>query len=150
MQTPTALDFDDNGHLLVTCAAGLLEFELVTGAGWQRVTNSDFAGLPVDQGFHVSRSRTNFDPATMSGPAYYNLQPSDVVQGRFVSDNPGDMNCDGVVDFGDINPFVLALTDPALYSRTFRSCNILNGDVNGDGLVDFGDINPFVGLLSGQ
>ncbi len=149
VQFPTALEFDDGGNLFVTCAAGLLEFQKATGGGWQRVLNSDFAGLPVGQDFHLTRSRTNFDPATMSGPGYYNLPPSEVVQGQFVSDNPGDLNCDGLVDFGDINPFVLALTDPAGYARAFRSCNILNGDINGDGLTNFGDINPFVRLLTG-
>jgi len=62
---------------------------------------------------------------------------------------PGDMNCDGLVDFGDINPFVLAMTDPAGYQMAFPDCDIMNGDINGDGLFDFGDINPFVSLLAG-
>ncbi len=62
----------------------------------------------------------------------------------------GDLNCDGRVDFGDINPFVLALTDPAAYSVQYPRCHILNADINGDGVVDFGDIDPFVALLGGQ
>jgi hypothetical protein len=64
-------------------------------------------------------------------------------------DTPGDLNCDGTVDFGDINPFVLALANPAAYATTYPDCDIMLGDVNGDGSVDFGDINPFVALLSG-
>jgi hypothetical protein len=60
----------------------------------------------------------------------------------------GDLNCDGVVNFDDINPFVLALTDPAGYAATYPSCNILLADVNADGVVDFDDINPFVALLT--
>jgi hypothetical protein len=62
---------------------------------------------------------------------------------------PGDLNCDGLVDFDDINPFVLALSSPDAYLIAFPNCNILNGDCNGDGYVDFDDINPFVELLSG-
>ena len=62
----------------------------------------------------------------------------------------GDLNCDGTVDFGDINPFVLALTNPGVYATTYPDCDILNGDINGDGSVDFGDINPFVQLLTGM
>jgi hypothetical protein len=62
----------------------------------------------------------------------------------------GDLNCDGVVSFADINPFVLALTNPAAYAAQFPSCNIMNGDINGDGSVGFGDINPFVNLLTGS
>ncbi|MBP7748199.1 MAG: hypothetical protein KA383_18960, partial [Phycisphaerae bacterium] len=60
----------------------------------------------------------------------------------------GDLNCDGQVGFGDINPFVLALTNPAAYAGQFPSCNIMNGDINGDGSVGFSDINPFVNLLT--
>lgn len=61
---------------------------------------------------------------------------------------PGDLNCDGVVNFDDINPFVLALSNPAAYGQQFPNCNILAGDINGDGRVDFADINPFVALLT--
>ncbi len=64
--------------------------------------------------------------------------------------HPGDMNCDGAVNFLDINPFVLALSDPAGYQAAYPNCNLMNGDTNGDGLVDFNDINPFVELLTGK
>ena len=63
--------------------------------------------------------------------------------------HPGDLNCDGAVNFDDINPFVLALSDPAGYHSAYPNCNIMNGDINGDGLVNFDDINPFVALLTG-
>ncbi len=63
---------------------------------------------------------------------------------------PGDLNCDCTVDFGDINPFVLALTDPSAYVAMYPDCDMMNADVNGDGAVDFGDINPFVELLIGR
>jgi carboxypeptidase D len=62
----------------------------------------------------------------------------------------GDMNCDSQVDFKDINPFVLALSDPAAYHTAFPDCLIQNGDINQDGQVDFRDINPFVALLVGR
>ena len=61
----------------------------------------------------------------------------------------GDVNCDGAVGFGDINPFVLMLSNPAQWQQTYVECRHLNGDINGDGTVGFGDINPFVALLSG-
>ncbi len=69
------------------------------------------------------------------------------IRGQVVQRVPGDLNCDGVVNFSDINPFVLALTDPAGYAAAFPGCNLLNADINGDGVVDFSDINPFVALL---
>ena len=61
---------------------------------------------------------------------------------------PGDLNCDGVVNFEDINPFVLALIGQAAYEATFPDCDWHNADANGDGQVNFGDINPFVALLA--
>jgi hypothetical protein len=65
----------------------------------------------------------------------------------------GDLNCDGVTDFGDINPFVLYLSNFGLWQATFPGCDPLNGDINGDGVygqASFGDINPFVALLTGK
>ncbi len=62
---------------------------------------------------------------------------------------PGDMNCDGTVGFADINPFILALTDPDAYAAAYPECRYLNADIDGDGNVDFADINPFVQLLTG-
>ncbi len=62
----------------------------------------------------------------------------------------GDTNCDGVVDFDDINPFVLALSDPDAYQAAYPDCFASSADCDGDGDVDFEDINPFVALLSGS
>jgi hypothetical protein len=61
----------------------------------------------------------------------------------------GDLNCDGLVDFDDINPFVFAISDPAGYATQYPNCAAELGDINGDTLVDFDDINPFVALLAG-
>jgi hypothetical protein len=62
---------------------------------------------------------------------------------------PGDLNCDGLVNNGDIDAFVLALTDPAGYAAAYPSCDVFAADVNGDGLVNNGDIDAFVALLTG-
>ncbi|GEM_PF-1760313 len=61
----------------------------------------------------------------------------------------GDLNCDGVVNVFDIDPFVLALTDSSAYQATFPGCSIMNADANGDGSVNVFDIDPFVALLTG-
>ncbi len=60
----------------------------------------------------------------------------------------GDLNCDGVLDFDDINPFVLALTNLPAYQHRYPGCPMANRDINQDGHFDFGDINPFVRLLT--
>jgi hypothetical protein len=56
----------------------------------------------------------------------------------------GDLNCDGAIDSFDIDPFVLALTNPAGYQAQYPNCNIMNGDINCDGAVDSFDIDGFV------
>ncbi len=63
--------------------------------------------------------------------------------------SPGDMNCDGVINAFDIDPFVLGLTDPAAYQAAYPECYLLNGDLNGDGLFNAFDIDPFVQALVG-
>ena len=62
----------------------------------------------------------------------------------------GDLNCDGSVTFGDINPFVLALSNAASYAAAYPNCDVKLGDINSDGSVNFSDINPFVALLTAQ
>ncbi|TWT39960.1 Subtilase family protein [Phycisphaerae bacterium RAS1] len=61
----------------------------------------------------------------------------------------GDLNCDGAANVLDINPFVLALLNPAAYAMQFPGCNVHNADINGDGGENVLDINPFVALLLG-
>lgn len=73
----------------------------------------------------------------------------------------GDMNNDGEVNFGDINPFVTALSHVAQYSRDFpglgavehpwdpeAGSRVYHGDCTCNGLFDFDDINPFIALVT--
>jgi hypothetical protein len=62
---------------------------------------------------------------------------------------PGDLNCDGVVNNFDIDPFVLALSQPGAYAAAYPDCPIENADIDGDGVVNNFDIDPFVALLAG-
>jgi len=78
-----------------------------------------------------------------AGPADAGLSRFDYVRYGVVSVLAGDANCDGTVDFLDINPFVAVLTDPG----GMPGCGIMNADINQDGAVDFADINPFVDLM---
>ena len=61
----------------------------------------------------------------------------------------GDVNCDGAINFGDIDPFVLAITDAVAYEAAYPDCDRRLADINGDGAVNFGDIDPFVALITG-
>ena len=60
---------------------------------------------------------------------------------------PGDLNCDGVIDALDIEPFLVALFDPESYPTQYPDCDINNADINGDGSIDALDIEGFLGLL---
>ncbi|MGE0479993.1 MAG: hypothetical protein AB7Q17_05920 [Phycisphaerae bacterium] len=61
---------------------------------------------------------------------------------------PADLNCDGATNNFDIDPFVLALADPAAYAAAYPACNVLNADINADGLVNNFDIEPFVACVA--
>ena len=61
----------------------------------------------------------------------------------------GDVNCDGATNYGDIDPFVQALTCPGGVGWN-RPCPWLNADCNGDGDVTYADIDAFVARLSGS
>ncbi len=62
--------------------------------------------------------------------------------------NPGDLNCDGAVDFGDIHGFWLALKfGESTYVEHYPECNWFNADCNNDRQVNFYDIVQFKVLL---
>jgi hypothetical protein len=60
----------------------------------------------------------------------------------------GDLNCDGIVSYADINPLVIALRGYDEYHAQYSGCYWYNADCNQDGYVSYADINPFVVLLS--
>ncbi|MGE0478867.1 MAG: Ig-like domain-containing protein [Phycisphaerae bacterium] len=61
----------------------------------------------------------------------------------------GDLNCDGALNNFDIDPFVLAVTNPAGYNAAYPLCNVNLADMNRDGRIDNFDIDPFVAAVAG-
>ncbi len=61
----------------------------------------------------------------------------------------GDMNCDGQVNFDDIDPFVLALVGQSEYEAAWPACEWMNADADDSGIVNFDDIDGFVEALTG-
>ena len=53
----------------------------------------------------------------------------------------GDVNLDGIINFLDISPFILALSSPGGAPA--------EADCNCDGIVNFLDIAPFINKLAG-
>jgi len=66
----------------------------------------------------------------------------------------GDMDNNGSVGFGDINPFIAALDDPDVYAAMLPGLSgsmVLHGDADCNGTFDYGDINPFIArVISGE
>jgi len=65
---------------------------------------------------------------------------------------PGDGNCDGVINWRDIDYLVAAQNDNvSAWTAKFPSgptCQFLNLDTNGDGHVNWRDIDPFIALMN--
>ncbi|MBK8915318.1 MAG: hypothetical protein IPM64_12100 [Phycisphaerales bacterium] len=61
----------------------------------------------------------------------------------------GDLNCDGLLNNFDIDPFVLAILDEAAYNAAYPGCDRERADINADCAVNNFDIDPFVALLLG-
>ncbi|MEW6251021.1 MAG: hypothetical protein AB1716_10270 [Planctomycetota bacterium] len=84
---------------------------------------------------------------------YYETTPAEHIWR--VSKCRGDCNNSNYnpipVDYDDVNPFILALTDPETYDLTYPGLGgpvrLFHADCNCDGLVDFNDINALVALI---
>lgn len=59
----------------------------------------------------------------------------------------GDLNCDGITNHDDVDPFVLALVNAEDYANQYPNCDRDLADCNKDGNVDFFDIDAFNALL---
>ncbi len=60
-----------------------------------------------------------------------------------------DMDWSGRKNSDDIQPFVLAVTDPEAYIAQYGRGPDIVGDASGDGLFNCDDINPFTWLMTG-
>ena len=63
---------------------------------------------------------------------------------------PGDMDCSGDVNVGDVAPFIQALLDPDGYDATHPACDKNRADMNQDSLRDGADISSFVAAVLGN
>jgi len=136
------------GQKWITFANGQDPYGFVRDGQWHvvEIPMSDFTGVDLRQVSQI------FELLGTNGPIS-NIEIDDVclLNGGAAEQTllVGDLNCDGVISFGDINPFVLALTNPTLWQATYPDCDLDAGDINTNGTFGFDDINPFVLLLSG-
>ncbi len=63
----------------------------------------------------------------------------------------GDCNCDGQINWRDIDYFVAAMSGEAAWHDMFLpgipTCSYSNNDVNEDGIVNWRDIDPFLAVM---
>ena len=92
-----------------------------------------------------------FDPGN---PSFGHIRVTGMLVGQtqITTEICGDANCDGTFNGGDIDPFFLAVGDPAAWQIRYPGCNILAvADINHDGRVNGGDIDPFFqALVAGE
>ncbi len=99
-------------------------------------------------GYSQVRVRWGMGP-TDSSVAYHGWNIDDIeFHGAAPVGMKGDVDCDGDIDFFDIDPFVVALGGEAAYYAVYPDCIWSLADTDCDGDVDFFDIDPFVACLT--
>ena len=99
-----------------------------SSARWQTLTLDLHAG-------RTGRLEWRFDSLNdyMNNFRGWHVDDVSVIGPALVCADPlrGDLNCDGLVNNFDVDPFVLALTDPLAYSTAYPACDILRADLTG-------------------
>ena len=156
--TPTLRFTGNNPKLTVkgkmTFTGGLLDVDAntLTIPGWQWVTVLEANEI----GPHTD---WQYNPGTIYGGNDLTFAPSvdaNIWSMQLVSDTlqikvsrRGDMDKDSKYTVDDINPFVLALTDPNAYLAAYGVDPNLIGDCDYSGKLDTDDISPFVAFITG-
>lgn len=97
-------------------------------------SNSNWQNLPIASGIALSPGVKSMRVEFLGTSNVFELDSIQVMTAML-----GDVNRDGVVNFLDINPFIVSLTAGSYQEEA---------DVNEDGFVNFLDIAPFIRLLA--
>jgi len=107
------------------------------------VTQQDY---PLPAGFHVLLLEHYPNLGISPWPLADVFAQTDISFQISAPAGNGDANCSGSLTTADIQPMVLALTDPTQYAVNFNC--LQNGDMNGDGQVNGRDLQLFVDALT--
>ncbi|MCK4340333.1 MAG: hypothetical protein KAY37_01245 [Phycisphaerae bacterium] len=126
--------------------AGLHEFKFRAAGDWE---------INVGQDFRFNGPNATIEP--WSDNEWHRLE-LDVPNGRWQTYYltpacPGDSNCDGAIDWRDIDYFVAAMNDNYvawgdMFAPGDPACPFVNNDVSGDGTVNWRDIDPLVAIMN--
>jgi len=114
--------------------------------GWISLMASQLAFADIGLNGSYSYWLTKEGSATL--PPSFDLDPC-TLEFDYVYSPPGDFNGDGLIGPDDLEPALMALTDPIGYERRFplQSAAALT-DMDGDGVTDLHDVIAIIGLLS--
>jgi hypothetical protein len=142
---PTALHVDSREHVFVALEGVIVEYEKVGGV-WQVVADSPFAGLQAGEHMRLAQSRTNFNPATMTGPTQEDELPTEFP--GLIIDCPADIAPgplgDGSVDVNDLLA-VIGGWGPCGGVTPEQCPADIAPDGHGDGAVDVDDLLEVIG-----
>ncbi len=171
-----AIDMNDRTFVLSVTATGISASDLLTaqlhvgppgapgpaildlgpGALWENLEGEGIGRVLGDQ----VQFPQEFVDALLAGETYivlYTMQyPQGEIRGQLVAAPEvcaGDSNCDGAVNWRDIDYFVAAMNDnesswAAMFATGAPPCPFANNDVNGDTYVNWRDIDPLIALMN--
>ena len=118
-----------------------------SSAGWNTYSLAvgDFVAPTANVRIRFEASDLNSGSVVEAGVDAVTFQRVECESSAF----PGDLNCDGNIDFDDIDGFVLALSGEEGYLAVYPDCLWMNADCDANDTVDFDDIDAFVAMLGG-
>ena len=100
---PKGLSSSDDGTIYVSTPAGLKPVKQNRAGGFTVDPTNPFLNKPVAGRVAMLRSRSNFDPALHTGPAWNNILPSELLPiGTLVPDCDADLDGDNLVGPADL------------------------------------------------
>ncbi|MFH1746156.1 MAG: dockerin type I domain-containing protein [Planctomycetota bacterium] len=120
------------------------------GSGWvQYIWYDDYYDLwRGGGGWYGTAPSLAFRPSGKPSISYFD-ETNGELRYAFAVDT-GDLNCDGVINAYDIDPFICALSPNCDYAAEYPDCDKSLADCNGDGVVNAYDIDGFIALLGGK
>lgn len=111
---------------------------------WQQV---EYDLSPFADGEPNVYVQWSIGPTFSGGACGWNIDDVEILGVEMGAVRLGDLNCDGLVDTGDVLPFAQALLDPAGYQAANPGCSISAADTNEDSAVNGLDVRSFVDEL---
>ena len=140
-----------NGWMAFTGAKLDLDANTLVIPGWQWVTVVDANSMAEHDDWQFGSGKHDSNDLTFTAGVDANIwsMKTDNDKVQIKVSKRGDMDKDSRYTTDDINPFVLALTDPNAYLLAYGIDPNLIGDIDYSGKMDTDDISPFVMCITG-